>query len=214
MDPRFESYINSKSPRELNYGLLNITDKSRYSSLMPWHYEQVKNIIQNETQYLNIGKIVDANAHIGVDSILLRNIYPNADITAIELDNNTFVQLQKNMNNLNKIVGKATKPIEALHMDCLDYIYDYEYDLIYFDPPWNDADYKSKVIIDDLYLSGQSMSSIVQSLIGYCCIIVKLPYNINIHFFRSQIQCNYFKVYNIYTSNDNKKVSYLLVFIQ
>lgn len=213
MEPRFESYIVQKSPPDLNYGLLNITNQSRYSSLMPWHLQQVKNIIQNETRYLTVDSLVDANAHIGVDSILFRLIFPNTDITSIELNPNTYQQLVKNMNNISVIVGHRVKPIQTLNMDCLDYIYNNNYDLIYFDPPWNDSDYKSKQI-NDLYLSNISLTSIVNSLMGECCVIVKLPYNINIHSFRNQIQCNYFKVYNIYTSNDQKKISYLLAFIQ
>lgn len=213
MEARFDSYIVQKSPPDLNYGLLSITNESRYSSLMPWHLQQVRNIIINETRYLTVNNLVDANAHIGVDSILFRLIFPNANITSIELNPNTYQQLVKNMNNIDNIVGRHVKPIQILNMDCLDYIYNYNYDLVYFDPPWNDADYKQKNIYD-LYLSNISLSSIVNSLMGRCCVIVKLPYNLNIHSFRNNIQCNYFKVYNIYTSNDRKKISYILVFIQ
>lgn len=120
----FDTFIVDKSPKNLNYKYLSITDQSRYSSLMPWHYDQVSNIFLKETKGMDINHIVDANAHIGVDSIMFRNIYPDADITAIELDKDTFGQLEKNIQKLSLITNKKkVKTIEALNMDCLDYIF-------------------------------------------------------------------------------------------
>lgn len=222
MEPSFESFITNQSPKNLNYKHLSITEKSRYSSLMPWHFDQVRSIFLQETKGLNIKHIVDANAHIGVDAILFRIVYPNANITAIELDNNTFVQLEKNISKLPLITGNANvRTIVPVHMDCLDYIFDqkilinYPYDLIYFDPPWNDADYKSKNL-EDLYLSEESLSDIVNNVLENlpCLICIKLPVNINLTLYRKKINAEYFRSYNIYTTPKKVKVSYVLVFIQ
>lgn len=215
MEASFDDFIVNQSPRNLNYRLLSITDKSRYSSLMPWHVDQVKNIFLQETKGMVIGHIVDANAHIGVDSILFRLVYPNADITSIELDDDTFIQLEKNVNKLHLITNnKNVKGIASLHMDCLDYIFNHNYDLIYFDPPWNDSDYKSKTI-DDLYLSGEALSTIVNDVleINQCIVCIKLPANVNLTNYKKKINANYFRTYNVYTTPKKVKVSYVLVFI-
>jgi len=213
---KFDEYIINQSPKNLNYGLLSITDKSRYSSLMPWHIEQVKAIFTQETKEYDINVIVDANAHIGVDSILFRLMYPNAKITSIELDDTTYLQLEKNVKNLAAITNnKKVKPIKTLHMDCLDYIFDNTYDLLYFDPPWNDLEYKNKNI-DDLYLSGRALSDIVNEVINLneCIVCIKLPANINLTTYKKKIYATYFHSHNIYTADKKDKISYVLVFIQ
>lgn len=216
MEASFDSFIVQQSPKNLKYGLLSITPESRYSSLMPWHFKQVYDIVWNETKGIKINTVVDANAHIGVDSILFRLLFPTAEITSIEMDKNTFGQLQKNVNKLAMITNiKNVKSVNTLNMDCLDYVYDAQYEFVYFDPPWNDLDYKSKTITD-LYLSGVALSEIVNKVLeqqkGLVCI--KLPYNVDLNQYKEKINCKYFKSYNIYTSPKKVKISYVLVFIK
>lgn len=213
----FEDYIIKQSPYYFNYGLLDIAEDSRYSCLMPWHINQVSHAFLNETKNLYINNIIDATANIGCDSILLRHLYPDANITSIEMNPNTAMKLHHNMTNLNYIMNDDVKDIQVINIDSLDYIFDNKADLIYFDPPWGGVDYKTKSF-NDLMLSGIYLTNIIDSLLGIenVFIAVKLPANINLMNFKNNINRNvYFKTYYIYTASKmNPKVSYTLTFIK
>src|SRR6516225_8844595 len=118
----FDTYIIKQSPSDLNYGQLNITRESRYSSLMPWHINQVKQAILYETQNLQINTIVDYNTHIRVYTILFMILFKEVNITSIELNKQTYDVLEQNVNNLQNIVGDHVKNINVVHDDCLNYI--------------------------------------------------------------------------------------------
>lgn len=218
---KFDKYIIDQSPPDLNYGLLKVVPASRYSSAMPWHIDQVADIIQNETKNENIHTITDACANIGVDTILFRLLFPYQDIVAIELNMNTFKVLQENMDNICTITSKYRKPIIVKNMDCLDYIYNNpsgdkspsSTDLVYFDPPWPE-NYKQGTI--DLYLSGQHLGSVIHQLLikNPCLVIVKLPFNMNIPAFEYHIGNANIHYYTIYTLGRNPKIAYELAFIR
>jgi predicted RNA methylase len=213
MHQRFEQFIIKESPKNLNYGLIEITSESKYSSLMPWHIEQVSNLIKLETKNIKVNKIVDCNAHIGVDTILFRLLFPNTNITAIELNELTYSILINNINNINLITNQTNKSIEPLNIDCLDYIFYNEVDIMYFDPPWGGPNYNEIADIN-LYLSGYELTEIISDvfLVYNCLIIIKLPRNIDIYNYKQKFNNHYFKTYNIYTKNN--KISYILAFIK
>jgi len=217
MKSSFDTYITKLSPKNFNYNELIIADDSRYSCLMPWHYEQVNKILLFETKYLNISSIIDATGNIGCDSILFRLLFPDAEITTIELNTNTFNILNQNMNNLTKITNTNVKKIKTLNMNCLDYIYDNDADMIYVDPPWEGESYKQNQYFN-LCLSGYEIGNIVNSLLyNYTLIVAKLPVNFDYHKFKSQVMYNinqpiYISYYTINTSSG--KASYVLSFIR
>ena len=215
----FDKFIIGQSPSNLNYGKLCITNDSRYSSLMPWHVQTVTKILDEELYNENINSIVDTCANIGVDTILFRLMYPYADITAIELNKNTFNALKENMDNISQITSKYRKNIQILNMDCLDYIYTRSCDLIYFDPPWPE-NYKNGKI--NLTLSGQYLGDIINQVVNNSIVIAKLPFNFDQDSFEYQINKNedheYVKAtinyHTIYTNGKNPKISYILAFIR
>ena len=213
---KFEEFIIEKSPSNFDYNELIVAKNSRYSSLMPWHIKEVSRCFIDETQHLSIRKIVDSTANIGCDSILFRLLYPQSDITAIELDNETFKLLRDNMNNIGNITHSIVKHIDVLNMDCLDYIFNHESDMIYLDPVWG-QDYKKNKYMA-IYLSDHEIGTVVNQLLkkNPCLIVVKLPYNIDYVKFQSQVINNinqpvYINTHNIYTT---KKISYMLSFIR
>ena len=212
----FDQYIIKQSPPDLNYGLLKTTSESRYSSLMPWHVDQVSQYILNETQYMTVQSIIDCNAHIGADSILFRLLFPQTDILSIELNPQTFNLLKDNMNHLASITNQQVKPIQVVNDDCLDYV-GIKTDIMYFDPPFG-QDYK-KYTKMNLYLTGIDLGLIVnnQLRVNPCLVIVKLPYNIDMDALWSKMSYNlpyelYFSSYNIVTSSG--KMSYILAFVR
>lgn len=218
MEKHFDHYIVKQSPPYLNYGLLKITDESRYSSLMPWHIDQVCQCILDETQNMIVNHIIDCNAHIGVDTILLRLLFSHADITAIELNPNTYQILKENMNNIDIITNdEDIKNINVINDDCLNYSMT-PANIRYYDPPWQGTGYKQNEKIN-LYLSNIDIGVIVNTVLKYnpCLIILKLPYNIDMVSLYNKISYGlnyqiYFKTYNIYTSSG--KLSYILAFIR
>lgn len=217
MDQKFEDYIIKQSPPHLNYDLLKINDESRYSSLKPWHIDQVSDYILYETQYMKINTIIDCTSHIGVDTILFRLLFPNAHITAIELNPNTFKLLQYNMNHLDDITGyDHVKPIHTINDDCLNYSLS-PTDIRYYDAPFG-QDYTNYGQIN-LFLSGIHLGVVVNTVLKYnpCLVILKLPYNIDMDTLYNKIIYNinyqiYFNTYNIYTKSG--KLSYILAFIK
>ena len=209
----FDQFIIDQSPNDLNYGLLKTVQSSRFSSLMPWHLDQVSNIISQETINTPINTIIDACANIGVDTILFRLLFPYANIVAIELNTDTYNVLKENMDNISQITGQYKKPITVKNMDCLDYINNV--DLLYFDPPWPD-NYKQGTI--NLSLSGYDLGDIVNNAIkNATLVIVKLPFNFNFNLFEQKVNrgiktiINYYK---IFTQGKNPKIAYELAFIR
>ena len=220
MESRFDNYIITQSPLNFNYGLLQTVPESRYSCLMPWHIPQVSSLILKETKKLNINKIVDTTANIGCDTILFRNLFPQAEIVSIELNPETSCILSNNICNISNIIGNDVKSIQVKNMNCLDYIYDYQVDLMYFDPPWG-TDYKNYNYCN-LSLSSIDLGNIINDMLIHnpCLIVVKLPFNIDMKIFKYNVFRNiqqkiYFNTYQIYTpSTKNPKISYLLTFIK
>ena len=221
----FDQFIIDQSPPDLNYGLLSVVPASRYSSLMPWHVDQIYNILAKELENECVTSIVDACANIGVDTILFRLLYPYADIVAIELNRNTFNVLKENMENITQIIGRYSKSIQVKNMDCLDYIDKHQASVVYFDPPWPE-NYKKGII--SLSLSGKDIGTIVNHLlkINPCIeksaafssiVIVKLPFNFNFDAFEVNVNQDIktlITYYTIYTNGKNQKIAYELAFIR
>ena len=79
-------------------------------------------------------------------------------------------------------------------------------DIVYFDPPWGGAEYKSKKKVD-LYLDNINVLDIINEIYNYTKIVaLKVPNNFN----TVRIENNfwYFKIYNITKS---KKCIYKLI---
>lgn len=210
---RFDKYIIDQSPSNFNYGELEVVKESRYSSLMPWHIEQVKACIMQETKEMNVQSIMDCTANIGCDTILFRLLFPLANITSIEMDKQTCKVLNKNMENICQVVGKYVKPITTMNDNCLNLIFKTHADIFYFDPPWEGVDYKNQTFLN-LLLSGYEIGNVVNSVLNIynSLVILKVPFNFNFNLFNNQIGKSY-RCYPIYTLSKNPKISYYMLFI-
>jgi len=154
----------------LDYSKLKITTESEYSCLMPYHFKQVADFFDNLD--ISPGTIIDATANIGCDTLHLAKLYPNANITAVEVDPFTASLLKENV--------KENKQITIVNNDFLKYINTIEkVDLIYFDPPWGGPDYYKKPILE-LTLGNKKITDIIKTLLKTHktdMIVLKAPIN-------------------------------------
>jgi len=227
----------------INYDLFNITTISEENSLMPWHVKQV--YTHFKTIYKNtdcIKKIVDATAHIGVDSINFLYNFKDATLISFEKDKKTYDVLCSNLLNFSYLtktysIDKLTDPNNKTQSYNLDFVQYLDYiknaDIVFIDAPWGGKDYRIKTKVS-LYLHSsydnkniieqspenynviEIVKKILKSNYNVYSIILKVPFNYEFHNFEKQIHnCEpNTKIYykNVYRGNSNI-ISFVLIFI-
>jgi hypothetical protein len=90
--------------------------------------------------------IVDAFACVGGDSIALMGDFPDATLYAVqrvhtEVERQRFARLTSNVNNYNTVVNQTRTNVLAVDSDIEDFMsaVDRPIDLLYLDPPWEQA---------------------------------------------------------------------------
>lgn len=129
-----------------NYEKFNIVSSSSYSVLKPWHKEQVKEILTSWFPVDSVKFIVDATAHIGVDTIHMSNLFPRAIIDAFEIVPETFQKLRNNIRTFHK-----EQVIRPHNEDVTLWQPTHVVDFLYVDPPWGGVHYGKQETMD-LYL--------------------------------------------------------------
>jgi 16S rRNA G966 N2-methylase RsmD len=143
-------------------------------------------------------------------------------VTAVELDPDTFECLRSNMLRANEIVGKpVTCPV--VNADCTKYLAGEltkeipRADFVFFDPPWGGADFKKKRSME-LALGECKLHNVVGDALdreNAPTIIVKLPYNANVAAFTTDVARERSVVV---TSHDvykpNRHLAYRLLFVR
>lgn len=191
---RFEDWILADASRNTNirYDLIETAgQESRYSSLLPHHIKLVNAAFKSEIDDANI--ILDATAHIGVDSLNFINMYPNCQLTAIEINQNTANILARNLTNADSILGKQVinRPVVMIG-SCISYLDSYtgpNFDFIYFDPPWGGPNYKDIKNLE-LELDNNPISYIIPWIFNKGVtrrVVVKLPKNADIQAIQVQL---------------------------
>jgi hypothetical protein len=123
---------------------------SEYSSLKPWEEPQVKAAYEKWFRYPErVKRVVDATAHVGVDTVHLATVFPRAHLDAFELVPEHAVALQKNVKEF-KIEDRVT----CHYQDATTWMPSEPIDLVYVDPPWGGPDYKEKSKLD-LYMQSE-----------------------------------------------------------
>ena len=127
-------------------------------------------------EFLNI-LIIDANSHIGVDSIHFANMFTNSKIHSYEINKNTFDLLEKNI----KVFSKQQQ-IEAFNKSFLNASIDNAY-FIYIDAPWGGKSYKETAMGKfELYLDNINIKEITRRLLvnkKTKTVVLKVPFNYN-----------------------------------
>ena len=177
-----------------------ITEESKYSSLLPKHVKQVEQIFLTWFNHNDIKKIVDATAHIGVDSVHFRLMFPKAEINSYEINTNTYQLLEKNV----KDFTIHTHNINFLKADLPSDI-----SFVYIDAPWGGRNYnKIKDDTFELYLGKLNIKEIAKHLL-----LSKKTKNVILKVPRNYKFSNLSKNFNIKKENvmDKGKISYVLL---
>lgn len=177
--------IASKVPESADYSIFSITNESLYSSLMPQHIRQVNAAFRKISPRPKT--VLDGTAHIGVDTANLALLYPDATITAVEMNPETFALLEKNTKTLadwSQRAGRKTAQIILINENSVSYLMknpDLHFDLVYFDPPWGGSKYKHASKITFIMPGHkQSLPKLATTLIerGQAdTVVMKLPAN-------------------------------------
>jgi len=156
---RFPDWVVQAGHRErTDYGEFVTAPDSIYSCLLPWALRETSSVFREECRALgrNVlgrgARIVDATANIGCDAVNFCRMFPGAQVTAVEINAATAVQLRQNaspdgparyfrrgrlLETLERHAAGELPPIEVVQADCVEYLSNCgRVDLVYFDPPW------------------------------------------------------------------------------
>lgn len=141
---------------------------SRYSSLLPF---QVADVRQAYRRWFPDGvqTVIDATAHIGVDTLCLQQAFPRAHLQAYEKDPAAFACLRQNVPNVTLHCEDA---VSLLTQD-LRHV-----GLVYLDPPWGGHEYKNHVKMQ-LTLANHPILQFKDQLLrnGAQAVVIKVPIN-------------------------------------
>lgn len=163
---------------------------SIYSTLLGYQVEQVKQVFLKIIQEPK--NIIDATCHIGGDTLHFAEIFPQAKILALDIDEKAITCLHKNIEATEK---KSLKErITGICVDCISYIKFLKpgADLFYFDPPWGGPNYITKKNIH-LYLNGNNVVEIINFILENDLgknIVLKIPRNFDLADFRNKVKGN------------------------
>ena len=197
------------------YALYSIVNSSTYSVLKPWEKKDVNGALQKWFQPVtSVKRIVDATAHIGVDTINMSNVFPNAVIDAYEIVPETYEALVKNIERF-----KKQQRIRPHNEDITQWEPTYTLDFLYVDPPWGGKNYAKEDSID-LFLqkegNEQNETKNVNAIIDKWLasgkirnIVMKAPKNFNKDYLKGK-----YDVDEVTVGNRKKEVAYTLLRIK
>ena len=180
-------------------------EETEYSSLLPRDVYKVNNILQEWFKDTSsIHTIVDATAHIGVDSINFSMVFPNANIHSYELNEKTYQLLEQNVASFQKL-----EQIKTYNLNFLLATLPKKSSFIYIDAPWGGKSYKDVGLNEfELFLDNVNIKDISKRLLvsGHTnTVILKVPYNY--HF--SDLSNNF--IVDRKDVNEGKKIFYVLL---
>lgn len=175
---------------------------------LPGDANNISNIIESYCIKYNINTseltITDATAGVGGNTISFSKTFGH--VNSIEMDADRCRCLSNNVgvygiNNCTIYCG-----------NCIDMIYKFDHDIVFFDPPWGGKDYREKTKLK-LELSNNSIESICCNLLdekytSYVpkIITLKLPKNYDLEYFYRTIKKD-----NIHITLHNLNKMYIVV---
>ena len=161
------------------YNGLKVDEEGLYSITHPKESDIISKTIIDIIGYQDI-KIIDMTAGCGGNMISFIKYFKY--VIGIELDKLRYKILKENLekysqNNYQLLCYDATKyPFDN----------DDDNDVLFIDPPWGGPDYKNNPDIQ-LYLSNIKIEEFILTLPKNKLIVLKLPFNYNIDFFKDNI---------------------------
>ena len=189
---RFPKDLTAKYPK---YAKFSVVPSSSYSVLKPWEERYVNKILDSWfNNKSELTYIIDATAHIGVDSIHLSDVFSNAQVHSYEIVPAIYNSLEYNIKAFGKtnIIYPHRADITLWEPSESDVV-----DLLYVDPPWGGPTYKdTKVGELKMYLQAEGTapneSKNIDNLINKWLntnkihnIILKAPFNFDMSYLKS-----------------------------
>lgn len=171
--------------------------ESYYSSPGPYHVAQEIKLFKSLFSPKKKLEIIDATAHIGVDSMALAYSFPKSKVTSIERNPDTFKVLKHNIKKLG--YSRQITPINSSADTYLETTKNV--DLVYMDPPWGGKGY---IPTSDLPLHDKDgkasipLSGVVNlALKKTNTMVLKAPYNFLHKEFEKKINGKIMKIVKI-----------------
>lgn len=157
---------------------------------LPNDANNISNIIESYCIKNNIDTsdliITDATAGVGGNTISFSKTFKH--VNSIEMDTDRCKYLANNIN----VYGINNCTVHC--GNCVDLMYKFDHDIVFFDPPWGGKDYREKTKLK-LELSNNSIESICCNLLdaNYTLhvpkiITLKLPKNYDMEYFYKTIK--------------------------
>jgi len=159
--------------QDIDYTKLQTTEEGLYSITRKRDGERILSIIRYNIKNLNNKTITDGTACIGGDSIRFAMAFHH--VHSIELNLANFDCLAKNINvyQLNNL---------TLHQGDCTFLFNWNTDVLYLDPPWGGPDYKTMNDLD-LMLGNKRIDIWLNDILirrnRPDHIVLKLPHNYN-----------------------------------
>jgi hypothetical protein len=193
--PRSIAQWSRRVPNAADYGSLEIVPGSRvslYSSLMPWHIASVQKMLRELFKDRAPATITDASAHIGADSVNFLRVFPQAALTAIEIDPAVSAITRRNL-----VYGAwapgAPAPVVITGDGAAHIITGSPTDMLYIDPPWGGAsanERRHNYSDQHMRLGDKALPELVAVALarGFGTVIVKLPRESDPHAFIKAVE--------------------------
>ena len=192
--PQFPTDVIDFPQMQIDYSLLEVANKgvSIYSSLMPWHVQSLQQVLRREFKTCP-ETIVDATAHIGVDTVNFMKMFPRSSITAIEIDPDTAAVARRNLTRVarslniespNVVSTNGWMYIQGLKANTAPAV-------LYLDPPWGGGG-TGAAGRRHLQLGGETLPSVIARAlkIGVGTTVVKLPRETNLVAFDARVRAS------------------------
>lgn len=202
----------------MDYDYVEIDKTSIYSCISPYHISSVESIFKLEN--INPKTIIDATANIGMQTINFLRIFLSAKISSIEIDTNIAKILEKNIDNIDSILGFKPKHKPAvINRSCIEFLEDDTHvDMIHFHPPWGGPDYYLSHSLD-MHLDDIPIGIIIGNVLSRNItplVVLMLPLNANLDAILSDIRSKIDITITLHdvTHASCKTVDYRLLFIR
>lgn len=196
-------------------------EESHYSCASPYHVIQEIKIFKSLFKDEKPTEIIDATAHIGVDSLTLAYTFPTAYVISIEYNLVVYNLLKENITDLGYAKHKdGSDRVTAVNMSADIYLenLDHTVDLIYMDPPWGGRGYEA---VSDLPLYDGAgnptipLNKVVNLALEKTKIVVlKAPYNFKVDEFGKKINGKIEGVHTIARLKDSSRASFIFIAIR
>jgi len=166
-------------PNAADYSKLEMAPGGRvtlYSSLMPWHVASMQKALKHIFRSGAPASITDASAHIGADAVNFLRVFPQAKLTAVEVDPAVSAITKRNL----AYAARAPAAVVITGDGAAHIENGAPTDMLYLDPPWGGASAAERQNgYDDQHmrLGGRSVPDLVVRALqrGFGTVVVKLP---------------------------------------